>query len=73
VACAPAKKHGCGFKNPMKGMKLGFGHGHKKAACAPAPVYSAPCTEVAYSAPAPSAQYYSAAPVYAAPQASAQN
>jgi hypothetical protein len=61
--CAPARaKHGHGFKNPMKGMKLG--HGHKKAApvCAPAP-----CEQVVYSAPA---QY--AAPIYAAPQASGQ-
>lgn len=60
--CPPARKH-C-FKNPLKGMKLGCHK--KKAACAPAP-----CGEVVYSAPAPSAQTF-AAPVYAAPQASAQ-
>ncbi|MDR3621789.1 MAG: hypothetical protein P4L85_20720 [Paludisphaera borealis] len=64
---APAKKHCFALKNPLKGKHLSFGHGHKKAACEPAP---APCGEVVYSAaPAP----IFAAPVYAAPQASAQN
>jgi len=68
-ACpAPVKKHGHAFKNPFHGIKLG--HGHKKAVCA-APV-AAPCEQVVYSAPAPSAQVFSA-PVYAAPQGSAQN
>lgn len=57
--CAPVAKKKHGFKNPLKGMKLG--HGHKKAAaCAPAPVaYEQVVT-------------YAPAPVYAAPQASPQ-
>lgn len=57
--CAPVAKKKHGFKNPLKGFKLG--HGHKKApVCAPAPVvYEQAVT-------------YAPAPVYAAPQASPQ-
>lgn len=75
--CAPApKKHGFGFGNPLKGMKLG--HGHKKAApvCAPAPVvyeqtvYAAP--QAVYAAPQASPQASPQVPTKATPQAPAK-